>query len=142
MLRTTGDLSEPRKPYQKRSLVIQAIHVHSLLCTHLHKLWVSLIVHNYKFQICLAWLVSKFQFYKNKFQDVLAKLICHKTNRKRVIRVLRMIEWNLLISFESWSRGMKQMVFHFPNQLDHLICYIMWMCYYITYGKCLFDVHK
>ena len=89
------------------SLVVQWIHVLLLLDTHLHKLWVSLIV-CYKFQICLAWLTLKSQFYQNKsqhqnksslsqnkLQDV---LICHKTNKNQVIRVMKMIEWNLIIS--------------------------------------------
>ena len=87
--------------------MVQRIHVLLLLGTHLHKLWVSLIV-RYKFQICLAWLILKSQFYQNKSQNqnksslsqnkLQAVLICHKTNKNKVIRVIQMIEWNLLIS--------------------------------------------
>ena len=62
------------------TLVIQLIQTLLLLSNHLHELLLDLFFYDY-----MSCLTCQPMSLYNRFQEVYAKLTCHKTNWKRVI---------------------------------------------------------
>ena len=81
--------SNPRNLYIPRQMCFSYLklrcfgHAISPLSNHLHELLVDLILFDNRFQLCLAWVASPCQF-TISFTKYRQKVICYKTNRKRV----------------------------------------------------------